>query len=286
MHSATMATGTPLPPPGKTLPKIRTAPPSCRATRQLAAEKSHVTYVTSHRQCYISAPASTCHSSRIASHRKINRQPRRLVFTLSRTKQTPAPQINRQQITTSKITHPNRHNQNVAPAPTRRSSLGTRHCRSNRHTPRLENAVSRRKQTLGARSNRHFLQVSASHQLPIANAHRTPHNISNRQWQILEINVNHSKQTIAPRSNRHKNAVVKRPKSPIAPANDSSHAAIPAWLAVPVVSDAESVYNLVYWLRDNVGTNQNSEDPAGVAGLPAIVRRRGFRIARASDANQ
>jgi hypothetical protein len=286
MHSATTATGRPLPPPGKSLPKNRPAPLSCRPVRQLAAEKSHVTYVTSHRQRYIQAPASTAHSARIASHRKINRQPRRLEFTLSPTKQTPAPQINRQQITTSKITHPNHHNQNAAPAPTRHSSRITRHCRSNRHTPRLENAISRRKQTLGARSNRHFLHVSASHQLPIADAHHRTHNVSNRQWQILEINVNHSKQTTAPRSNRHKNAVVKRPKSPITPATNSSHAPIRAWLAVPVVSDAESVYNLVYWLRDNVRTNQNSEDPAGVAGLTAIVRRRGFRIARASDANQ
>src|SRR5579863_10477773 len=105
MHSATTATGRPLPPPGKSLPKNRPAPLSCRTAHQLAAAKPHVTYVTSHRQCHIEAPASTRHSSRITSHRKINRKPRRLEFTLSPTKQTPAPQFNRQQITTSKITH-------------------------------------------------------------------------------------------------------------------------------------------------------------------------------------
>jgi hypothetical protein len=210
MHSATTATGSPLPPPGKSLPKNRPAPPSCRAAHQLAAPKPHVTYVTSHRQCSIEAPASTPHSSRVTSHAKFNRQPRRLEFTLSHTKQTPAPQINRQQIATSKITHhiiSNRQNQNAAPAPTRHSSLATRHCRSNRHTPRLENAISRRKQTLGASSNRHSLHVSASHQLQTANAHRPTHKASNRQWQILENNVNLSKQTTAPRSNRHKNAI-------------------------------------------------------------------------------
>jgi len=213
MHSATAATGRPLPSRGESLPKNRPAPLSCRPAHQLATAKPHVTFATSHRKCYIQAPASIRHSSRITSHPKINRQPRRLEFTVSRTKQTPAPQFNRQQITTSKITHPNRHNQNAAPAPTRHSSLATRHCRSNRHTSRLENAISHRKQTLGTRSNRHFLQLSASRQLQIANAHRPPHNVSNRQWQILEINVNLSKQTIAPRSNQHKNAFIKCQKS-------------------------------------------------------------------------
>jgi hypothetical protein len=193
MHSATTATGRLLPPPGKSLPKNRPAPRSCRPAHQPAAPKLHVTYVTSHRKCYIQAPASTRRSSRVTSHAKINRQPRRLEFTLSRTKQTPAPQINRQQITTSKITHPNRHNQNAAPAPARHSSRITRHCRSNRHTPRLENAISHRKQTLGTLSNRHFLQVSASHQRQIADVHRPTYIVSNRQWQILEIAKNPTK---------------------------------------------------------------------------------------------
>jgi hypothetical protein len=222
MHSATTATGRPLPPPGESLLRNRPAPLSCRATHQLAAPKPHVTYVTSHRQCYAQAPASTRHSSRIASHYKINRQPRRLEFTLSRTKQTPAPQINRQQITTSKISISNRHNQKFAQTPTRHSSLATRHCRSNRHTARLENAISHRKQTLGTRSNRHFLQVSASHQLPIAKAHHPTYNVSNRQWQILEINVNLSKQTIAPRSNQHKNAFIKCQKSHVTTSRQDS----------------------------------------------------------------
>src|SRR5579863_1503105 len=66
MHSATTATGRPLRPPGKTLPKNRPAPLSCRAAHQLVAAKSHVTYVTSHRQYYI--PAPRLHSSLITRH--------------------------------------------------------------------------------------------------------------------------------------------------------------------------------------------------------------------------
>ena len=65
MHSATTATGRPLPPPGKTPPKNRPAPPSCRAAHQLAAPKPHA---TSQLQCYIPAPAVTRHSSPATSH--------------------------------------------------------------------------------------------------------------------------------------------------------------------------------------------------------------------------
>ncbi len=182
MHSATTATGRPLPPPGKTLSKNRPAPLSCRATLQLAAPKPHV---TSQLQCYI--PALIDNHRR--SPRKINRKPRRLESAISPTKQTPAPQINRQQIATSRITHPsisNRHNQNAAPA-------FIRHCRSNRHTSRLENAISRRKQTLGTVSNRHFFTVLARNFTLTHHASRAIPAISNRQWQILEITKNPTK---------------------------------------------------------------------------------------------
>ena len=84
---------------------------------------------------------------------KINRQPRRLEFIrISHTKQTPAPQINRQQmrtlhpaffagLATSQITNrvtSNRHSQHSAATLPRQLSLVTHHGRSNRHTPRLE----------------------------------------------------------------------------------------------------------------------------------------------------
>jgi hypothetical protein len=145
MHSATTATGRPLPPPGKTLPKNCPAPLSCRAPRQLAVPKPHV---TSQLQCYIPAPASIRHSSPVTSHRQINRQPSRLESSVSHTKQTLAPPINRQQFTTSRITN---HKSRI-----------TSHARSNRHTARLENAISSRKQTLASRSNRHKNTFSAS----------------------------------------------------------------------------------------------------------------------------
>ena len=151
MHSATTATGRPLPPPRKTLPKYRPAPLSCRAARQLAAPKPHV---TSELQCYIPAPALTpLPGARFAKGHSFTQS----AFCVG-----------------SRI---------------------TRHCLSNRH----------------------FLQVSASHQRRIAAMDRPPqtasNTVSNRQWQILEINVNLSKQTIAPRSNRHKNAILKCQKS-------------------------------------------------------------------------
>ena len=169
MHSATTATGRPLPPPGKSLPNNRPAPLSCRAARQLAAPKPHV---TSELQCYIPAPALTpLPGARFAKGHSFTQS----AFCVG-----------------SRI---------------------TRHCLI---AQRLENAISRRKQT-SAHSNRHFLQVSASHQRRIAAMDRPPQTaadtVSNRQWQILEINVNLSKQTIAPRSNRHKNAILKCQKS-------------------------------------------------------------------------
>ena len=68
------------------------------------------------------------------------------------------------------------------------------HSRSNRHSPRLENAICPRKQSLGTRSNRHFSQVSPSRQRRIAATARPPqvatNAVSNRQWQILEIAKN------------------------------------------------------------------------------------------------
>ena len=270
MHSATTATGKPLPPPGKSPPKNRPAPltsrPARRPTaqrkfhpptstvgaaeisparkggekparsatpiavpfprsfrvaviapssdrarplpsrplRHVSAQPSPLNTRAAHRRAACAAQFSSmlhCYIPALIDNERrspleINRQPRRLEFTVSRTKQTPAPQINRQLIATSKITHSsisNHHNQNAAPARTRHSSRIARHYRSNRHTSSLENATSRRKQTVDTLSNRHFLQVCASHQLPTAHAHRPTHIVSNRQWQILEIVKNSAK---------------------------------------------------------------------------------------------
>ena len=148
MHSAATATGRPLPPPGKTLLENRPAPLSCRAAHQLAAPKSHVTHVTSHRQCYVQAHASTRRSSRVTSHDEINRKPRRLEFAISPTNQTPAAQFNRRQTASSRITN----------LPSRRAghySAITTHSRSNRQWQILEITVNLSKQTMAPRSNRH-----------------------------------------------------------------------------------------------------------------------------------
>ncbi len=186
--------------------EIRPAPPTHRTIHDPAAPKPHV---TSQLQCYV--PALIDNNRR--SPLKINRQPRRLEFAISPTKQTPAPQINRQQMrtshpaffagrATSRITHPdisNRHNRHAAPL------------LINHYSP---TCLAGRRVTTHCPSNRHFLHVSASHNHRFADANRPPQAASNivsyRQWQILEINVNLSKQTIAPRSNRHKNAFITR----------------------------------------------------------------------------
>ena len=224
MHSATTATGRPLPPPGKTLPKNRPAPLTSRAPRHAAAAKPDA---TSELQCYI--PVLSDNDRR--SPRKINRQPRRLESCVSHTKQTSAPQINRQQMRTL---HPAFFAGLVTPPITNDYSPITTHSLSNRHTSRLENAISHRKQTLGTRPNRHFLQVSAIHNHQAAATNRplkaASKIVSNRQWQILEINVNLSKQTIAPRSNRHKNAVIKCEKSHITTARRRLRWLLPLFL--------------------------------------------------------
>ena len=202
MYSATTATGRPLPPPGKTLPKNRPAPLSCRAAHQLAAPKPDV---TSQLQCYIPAPAVTWHSPLVTNHCQINRQSRRLEFTLSPTKQTPAPQINRQQIGTSRI----------APFASRMPLRDTAHSSRNASGPRIatqlldtnghfrRNNNSRNSFKTNDRVNSYSIQTAT----PLAAKYTTAGSVSNRQWQILEIAVNLSKQTIAPRSNRHKNAL-------------------------------------------------------------------------------
>ena len=197
MRSATTATGRPLSPPGKTLPKNRPAPLTSRAPRHPAAPKPHV---TSQRQCYIPAPAVTRHSPLITRHCKFNRQPARLEFAISPTKQTPAPQFNRQLFGTFEIqscTLAILIQRIAAPFFTNYESRFTSHAVSNRHSPRLENATSHRKQTLGTLSNRHFLQGPRSHQRRMAITDCPPHVAtsiaSNRQYKILDFTKNPTK---------------------------------------------------------------------------------------------
>ena len=195
MHSATTATGRPLPPPGASLPNNRPAPVSCRAARQLAAAKPHV---TSQLQCYIPALID----NRRRSQRQFNRQPVRLEFAISPTKQTPAPQFNRQQIATSRFTT---HSSRNACAPRIAAALLDTNGRF------LRNNNSRNSFKTNDRVNSYSIQTAT-----LAAKCTTAGSVSNRQSQILEIAVNLSKQTIAPRSNRHKNAFIKYQKSGVA----------------------------------------------------------------------
>ena len=94
---------------------------------------------------------------------------------------------------------------------------------SNRHTSRLENAISCRRQTIATRSNRQFFafpsaelpgvissdRLSLVARLTLRRVSRTFAAISNRQWQILENDVSHRKQTFATRSNRQLFAMLK-----------------------------------------------------------------------------
>ncbi len=145
MHSATTATGRPLPPPGKTLPKNRPTPLSCRAAHQLAAPKPHV---TSGLQCYIPAPTVTYRSSLVTSHCKINRQPRRLENAISHRKQTLGTSSNRHFLHVSAS-----HNHRIAA--THRPPQAASNNVSNRQWQILEINVNLSKQTTAPRSNRH-----------------------------------------------------------------------------------------------------------------------------------
>jgi hypothetical protein len=169
MHSATTATGRPLPPPGKTLPNNRPAPLSWRATHPLAAQKPHV---TSQLQYYI--PALIDNERR--SPLKINRQQLRVLHPALCAGEA-----------TSRIT-------NRAPHSTNHVSLLDRNGRFRRNnnsrnsfkTNDRANSYSIQTATLAAKcntagslSNRHFLQVSASQQRRIADAKHPPQIASN-----------------------------------------------------------------------------------------------------------
>jgi hypothetical protein len=209
MRTAAPATGRANRTLGKTVAKNRPALPATRALRarrafppRPAAPAAPCNWTS---QCYI-------HVSSIANHPKINRQLRRLEFIVSRTKETPAPPINRRQIAASQITHRVISNRHTAPALTRRFSPVTDHCLSNRHTLRLENAKNPIKTRFSAVlivTKVRFPRPSARHENNGRGSRPTGSVVSNRQWQILEFTVNHSKQTTAPRSNRHFFAISK-----------------------------------------------------------------------------
>ena len=151
MHSATTATGRPLLPPGKTLPKKRPAPLSCRAARQLAAPKPHV---TSELQCYIPASASARHSSLATSHCPSNRHTSRLELTENINKIALLSPSNRHKYAGFK-------SHEVRTIHAEHGSAVTTKIVSNRQSQILEFAVSNTKQTTAPSSNRHFYAIFA-----------------------------------------------------------------------------------------------------------------------------
>jgi hypothetical protein len=136
----------------------------------------------------------------------------------------------------------------ASPIPSRHAnspltSLASRHfphaiaAISNRHSVRLENVISCRKQTIASCSNRHFFTpfsaemsrvMSSDHasftiRLALRRLSRTLPAISNRQWQILENDVSHRKQTLAHRSNRQLFAILKPASARVISSDRASH---------------------------------------------------------------
>jgi hypothetical protein len=136
----------------------------------------------------------------------------------------------------------------ASPSPSRHAnspltSLASRHfphaiaAISNRHSVRLENVISCRKQTIASCSNRHFFTLFSaelSHvvssdrpssivRLALRRLSRTLPAISNRQWQILENDVTRRKQTIASRSNRQLLAILKSASARVISSDRASH---------------------------------------------------------------
>jgi hypothetical protein len=122
-------------------------------------------------------------------------------------------------------------------------SLASRHFSSaiaaisNRHSVRLENVISCRKQTVASCSNRHFFALFSAElscvvssdrpsfivRLALRCPSRTFPAISNRQWQILENDVTRRKQTFAYRSNRHLFAISKSTFARVISSDRASH---------------------------------------------------------------
>ncbi len=203
MRTAAPATGQQTEHQGKLSPKTAPRPPppthfKPRAPSRDAQQRQPLHVTAFHDVTWMLHP--------LTHHAEINRQPRRLESIVSHTKQTPAPQINRQQmrtlhpaffagLATSQITNrvtSNRHSQHSAATLPRQLSLVTHHRRSNRHTPRLEMIKNPTKTHFSAVlivTKVRFLCRGRLLENSARGSHSTRFVISNRQWQILEFNV-------------------------------------------------------------------------------------------------
>ena len=207
MRTAAPATGRANRSPGRTVAKNRPAFPTTRAVRVARAfrRRSAAPAVQRNRmsQCYI-------HISSIANHAKINRQPSRLETIVSRTKQTPAPQFNRQQIATSRITNRSsrttsgprfaaalldtngrfRRNNNS------RNSFKTND-RANSYSIQIESLLATKRKPARAQLDRHQ-RISSSQRL-ISNRNTTSFKIPAKPMKINpKLKSNRNKNTISP----------------------------------------------------------------------------------------
>ena len=148
MHSATTATGRPLPPPGKTLPKNRPAALSCRAVHQLAAPKPHV---TSELQCYIPGRIDTDRRSPLiyAAH---NTSGPRIAMPLL---DTNGRFFRNNNLRKSFKTNARANSYSIQTATPLAAKCITAGRLSNRQWQILEITVNLSKQTIAPRSNRH-----------------------------------------------------------------------------------------------------------------------------------
>ena len=146
-------------------------------------------------QCYIPMLHPT-------KHAQFNRQPVRLEIAISPTKQTPAPQFNRQQFATPRNTNCSHESQ----VTNHESRIAAALLDTNGRFRRNNN--SRNSFKTNDRANSYAIQTATSahtcHSSQITN-----HSHSNRQWQILEFTVTHTKQTTAPRPNRQYFAIFR-----------------------------------------------------------------------------
>ncbi len=138
----------PLPPPHRRHAAAQTAPLDTRAAHRPAARRAECSAMS---HCYIPVRFD----NRRRSPLKINRQPARLESSVTHTKQTPATPFDRQLFHTfARASQPSR----TQVLEGRRPQV-TNHGLSNRHTSRLQSAVSSSKQTIAPPSNRHFFAV-------------------------------------------------------------------------------------------------------------------------------
>jgi hypothetical protein len=156
MHSATTATGRPLPPPGKTAASAPAALPL--AAFSGISNRNKIAFKNPRNPMKINAaPLSNRNTNPVSAP-----PPPSAVSALADSA-VPFPAVCAgRQLASSPGTSPlTSHCSPAALYESRPLSRDANHIRSNRHSVRLENAISHRKQTTAHTSNRHFFALFA-----------------------------------------------------------------------------------------------------------------------------